>query len=55
MTPTVSEALSNASVTMEVHGSVLRLPTMNLIASSRHGDPNNVIVIGSHLDSVPAG
>jgi len=29
--------------------------TQNIIADSRRGDPNNVIVIGAHLDSVLAG
>ena len=29
--------------------------TSNVIAESRHGDPNNVVVVGAHLDSVNAG
>jgi Zn-dependent M28 family amino/carboxypeptidase len=29
--------------------------TKNVIADSPGGDPNNVIVVGAHLDSVPAG
>ena len=29
--------------------------TENLIAESRRGDPNNVIMAGAHLDSIPAG
>ena len=29
--------------------------TMNLIAETNNGDGGNVIVVGSHLDSVPAG
>jgi Zn-dependent M28 family amino/carboxypeptidase len=29
--------------------------TENLIADSKTGDPNNVIMAGAHLDSVPAG
>ncbi len=27
--------------------------TMNVIAESRHGDPNNVVMVGAHLDSEP--
>lgn len=29
--------------------------TRNVIADSKWGDPNNVVMIGAHLDSVPAG
>jgi len=42
-----------------VHMSYSAIPktviTANLIAESQIGDPNSVIVIGSHLDSVPDG
>jgi Zn-dependent M28 family amino/carboxypeptidase len=30
-------------------------PTRNVIAETRHGDPDNVIVVGAHLDSVGTG
>ena len=30
-------------------------PTSNVIAETRHGDPDNVIVVGAHLDSVGTG
>ncbi len=30
-------------------------PTSNVIAETREGDPNNVIVVGAHLDSVGVG
>ena len=30
-------------------------PTSNVIAETRHGDPDNVIVVGAHLDSVGVG
>jgi hypothetical protein len=30
-------------------------PTKNVIAETRSGDPNNVIVVGAHLDSVGTG
>jgi len=48
-------ALSN--LTMRVNANVTRelSTTQNLIAESRGGDPNNVIMAGAHLDSVPAG
>jgi len=29
--------------------------TSNVLAESRHGDPNNVIMVGAHLDSVNGG
>jgi Zn-dependent M28 family amino/carboxypeptidase len=29
--------------------------TSNVIAESRHGDPNSVVMVGAHLDSVNAG
>jgi Zn-dependent M28 family amino/carboxypeptidase len=31
------------------------LPTSNVIAETKGGDPNNVIVVGAHLDSVGTG
>jgi Zn-dependent M28 family amino/carboxypeptidase len=33
----------------------IRSVTYNVFAESRHGDPNNVIMAGAHLDSVNAG
>ena len=30
-------------------------PTQNVIAETKTGDPNNVIVVGAHLDSVGTG
>lgn len=29
--------------------------TLNVFAETLSGDENNIIVVGSHLDSVPAG
>ena len=29
--------------------------TMNVIADTLTGDPESIVVVGSHLDSVPAG
>ena len=42
---------------MRLFANVSRVPTTteNLIAESRKGDPNNVVMAGAHLDSVPAG
>jgi Zn-dependent M28 family amino/carboxypeptidase len=31
------------------------LPTRNVIAETRKGDPDNVVMVGAHLDSVTAG
>jgi acetylornithine deacetylase/succinyl-diaminopimelate desuccinylase-like protein len=30
-------------------------PSMNVLATTLNGDPTQTIVVGSHLDSVPAG
>jgi Zn-dependent M28 family amino/carboxypeptidase len=42
---------------MRMFANVSRVPgtTSNIIAESKHGDPNNVIMAGAHLDSVPEG
>jgi Zn-dependent M28 family amino/carboxypeptidase len=42
---------------MRLFANVSRVPstTENLIAESRKGDPDNVIMAGAHLDSVPEG
>ena len=42
---------------MRMFANVTRIPstTENLIAESRKGDPNNVVMAGAHLDSVPEG
>jgi Zn-dependent M28 family amino/carboxypeptidase len=32
-----------------------RIPTTNVIAETPGGDPDRVVVVGAHLDSVPAG
>jgi hypothetical protein len=67
--PTVSGRLSSAAalangVEKGLTGLTARLkvdwrpgtyPTSNVIAETRHGDPDNVIVVGAHLDSVGVG
>ena len=51
------EFVNTPGLVMRLHANVTRVPatTQNLIAESRGGDPNNVIMAGAHLDSVPAG
>jgi hypothetical protein len=46
-----------ATIQLEVvtNGTVTNIPTSNIVASTRGGATNSVIVVGSHLDSVPAG
>lgn len=47
--------VNHLSVTMSANNIAPTVTTMNVIAETRQGDPNNVIVVGSHLDSVLAG
>ncbi|KAJ1554695.1 hypothetical protein HK405_004316, partial [Cladochytrium tenue] len=46
-----------ADVRVTVHADVRvrNVTTLNVVADTRSGDPDNTIVLGSHLDSVPAG
>lgn len=48
-------SLSNATVDLNVNAIVENRTTQNVIAQTRAGDPNNVLVIGAHSDSVAAG
>lgn len=52
-----AELSAISSLQMRLFANVSRelSTTQNLIAESRGGDPNNVIMAGAHLDSVPAG
>eukprot|EP01094_Clydonella_sp_ATCC50884_P023692 TRINITY_DN5751_c0_g1_i2.p1 TRINITY_DN5751_c0_g1~~TRINITY_DN5751_c0_g1_i2.p1 ORF type:complete len:576 (+),score=124.78 TRINITY_DN5751_c0_g1_i2:92-1729(+) len=43
------------TVFVNVTNEVMTTNTMNLIADTQVGDENSVIVVGSHLDSVPVG
>ncbi|XVU28803.1 M28 family metallopeptidase [Actinoplanes sp. CA-054009] len=43
----------NVTITVSAEAEVR--PTSNVIAESRWGDPNEVVMSGAHLDSVPAG
>jgi Zn-dependent M28 family amino/carboxypeptidase len=50
---TTGQTGTRARVKTEWHNGVL--PTSNVIAETKGGDPDNVIVIGAHLDSVGTG
>jgi Zn-dependent M28 family amino/carboxypeptidase len=43
------------SFTMKAVTGVEDLPTRNVIAETRKGNPDNVVMVGAHLDSVTAG
>lgn len=43
------------SVTIEMNAGVRTVQTRNVIAQTRTGSTENVVVVGGHLDSVPAG
>jgi Zn-dependent M28 family amino/carboxypeptidase len=49
--------LAQTGLRLRLFANVTRVPgtTQNLIAESRRGDPNNVIMAGAHLDSVAEG
>jgi Zn-dependent M28 family amino/carboxypeptidase len=42
---------------LHLSASTIRTPTTsyNVLAESKSGDPDNVVMVGAHLDSVPAG
>ena len=44
-----------ATVHLKVDSELVLGTNDNVIAESRSGDPNNVVMVGAHLDSVPAG
>ena len=44
-----------ATVHLKVDSELVLGTNDNVIAESRFGDPNNVVMVGAHLDSVPAG
>ncbi len=52
-----AELANTAGLRARLFANVTRVATTteNLIADSPRGDPNNVIMAGAHLDSVPAG
>jgi hypothetical protein len=54
----LTEAMSQGDVVMSMAADVEYDPnakTKNIIADSRQGDPDKVLVVGAHLDSVTAG
>jgi Zn-dependent M28 family amino/carboxypeptidase len=46
---------SGAPVTLTLVTSVQDTPSRNVLAQTRTGNPDKVVVVGAHLDSVPAG
>jgi len=46
---------TGSTVRVKVDRIVATLPTENVIAETRSGDPDNVLVVGAHLDSVETG
>jgi Zn-dependent M28 family amino/carboxypeptidase len=49
------QAGENPAVRLKVDATTTPRVQHNVIANSRRGDPGNVVVVGGHLDSVPAG
>jgi len=47
--------LENLTLSLYIHTARYDVITFNIIADTLDGDDNNIIVVGSHLDSVPAG
>ncbi len=52
-----AEWAGTAGLTMALFANVFRQPetTFNVLAETKDGNPNNVIMVGAHLDSVQAG
>lgn len=48
-------AKGDVTVTLDVATEAVAHPTRNVIAETKGGDADNVVALGSHLDSVPAG
>ncbi|MBD0747339.1 M28 family peptidase [Streptomyces sp. CBMA152] len=48
-------AKGEVTVTLDVATEAVAHKTRNVIAETKGGDPDNVVALGSHLDSVPAG
>ncbi|MEI8407235.1 MULTISPECIES: M28 family metallopeptidase [unclassified Kribbella] len=48
-------ATPGATVRLKVDSTLTLGTDHNVIAETRKGDPNNVVMVGAHLDSVPAG
>jgi Peptidase family M28/PA domain len=51
----VRQGLAGKTVRTRVEFRTGSIPTQNVIAETRGGDPNKVIVVGAHLDSVGTG
>ncbi|WHM38711.1 M28 family metallopeptidase [Streptomyces sp. BPTC-684] len=48
-------AKGEVTVTLDVATEAIAHKTRNVIAETKGGDPDSVVALGSHLDSVPAG
>lgn len=48
-------ALESVDVELSVDGGVESTETFNVLAETATGDPDHVVMLGAHLDSVPAG
>lgn len=48
-------ALETVTVEMSVDAGVVETETFNVLAETEAGDPDRIIMLGAHLDSVPAG
>ncbi|KAJ3054716.1 Leucyl aminopeptidase yscIV [Rhizophlyctis rosea] len=58
MTHSVGVALASmkdATISVATNTSLEVLETFNVLCDTKRGDPHNVIVVGAHLDGVPAG
>lgn len=51
----MAQAAGNVDVELEANVSLQVSPTRNLVVETETGDPHDVIMLGAHLDSVPAG
>lgn len=52
---TLVSQIQTTTKTAALNVLITELPTYNVIAQTKGGDPNNVLVVGAHTDSVKAG
>jgi len=58
VTSTVAQVLMDGvapTATVQINTEILIVPTFNVIAKAKKGDPSSILMVGGHLDSVPAG
>eukprot|EP01059_Diplonema_ambulator_P017791 TRINITY_DN29882_c0_g1_i1.p1 TRINITY_DN29882_c0_g1~~TRINITY_DN29882_c0_g1_i1.p1 ORF type:complete len:528 (+),score=201.16 TRINITY_DN29882_c0_g1_i1:44-1627(+) len=51
----IMQSAHKLSARVQVHNVITIEHTYNIIATTRMGDLNNIVMVGSHLDSVPEG